>query len=451
MQGHLHKNNKLIELREKHPTFIYESFSYKKEKTSLLISFLFKIPPGIKFEPVLEIKNVENLKNIENSVFHLGLIEMLSYWKVTCSPLIKIKAGSLNEKQTDWWKNLLIKGLGEFFYQNDIDFKKENFVKIENVGQRLFQYDKVGHKDRYLILNGGGRDSVVSIEFLKELKKQTKILMLNPTQAQLDVTRISGIDNQIIIKRHIDKRLLDLNQKGYLNGHTPFSAYLSFLSILCSTLFDYKYIISSNERSSNEENIEFIDEKINHQYSKSFEFEKSFRQYVKENLSDDLEYLSLLRPLYEIQISKIFSNYKQYHKAFKSCNRGQKTNSWCGKCPKCLSIYISLYPFIYVENLKQIFGSDLYEDEELLDLLLHLVGKEQPKPFECVGTYGEVRTGLYLSIKKCEQEKNQLPFLLTYSRENLLDNTIDYRQILKAWDENNFLPEEFKKGLRNKI
>ncbi|MDO8487591.1 MAG: hypothetical protein Q7S45_04805 [Candidatus Curtissbacteria bacterium] len=449
----MNRNSGVKILREKYPVFEYSSFSYKKKAKSLVISFLFKIRPDIVFEPVLEIKNVDNFENIENFIFHLGLIEMLSYWKVTCSPLIKIKAGSLNQKQINWWKNLLIKGLGEFFYQNDIDFKEEDFVRIESAGKKLFQYDKVGHKDRYLILNGGGRDSVVSLEFLKELKKQTKILMLNPTQAQLAVTRVSGVDNPIIVKREIDKRLLDLNQKGYLNGHTPFSAYLSFLSILCSKLFDYKYIISSNERSSNEGNLEFKGEKINHQYSKSFEFEKSFRQYAKENLSDDIEYLSLLRPLYEIQISRIFSNYKQYFGAFKSCNRGQKTNSWCGKCPKCLSIFISLYPFVGEGQAEIIFGKNLYKDTDLVGLLGEISGEGENKPFECVGTFEEILTGLYLSSKKAGEQLKELPLLEFAVSEILPKYNMEEIQerIINGWDDENFLPGKIVTTLKNNV
>lgn len=61
-------------------------------------------------------------------------------------------------------------------------------------------------------------------------------------------------------------------------------------------------------------------EKINHQYSKSYEFENDFEEYSKKYLKTEIKYFSFLRPLNELQIAKLFSKYKKYHKVFKSCN-----------------------------------------------------------------------------------------------------------------------------------
>jgi len=61
---------------------------------------------------------------------------------------------------------------------------------------------------------------------------------------------------------------------------------------------------------------------INHQYSKSSEFEKKFRDYLT-NLTPSVSYFSLLRPLYELQIAKILAKLPQYHQVFKSCNVNQ--------------------------------------------------------------------------------------------------------------------------------
>ena len=50
----------------------------------------------------------------------LGMVELVSYWKITCSPQVVIEAGSLSEEQILWWKDLYFNGLGEFFYVNKI-------------------------------------------------------------------------------------------------------------------------------------------------------------------------------------------------------------------------------------------------------------------------------------------------------------------------------------------
>ena len=107
----------------------------------------------------------------------------------------------------------------------------------------------------------------------------------------------------------------------------------------------------SNESSANESNVQ--GEKINHQYSKSFEFENDFRKYYNKYLKRNVEYFSFLRPLNELQIAMAFSKFEKYHTIFKSCNVGSKGAEWkwCCNCPKCLFVYIILSPFLYKQKL----------------------------------------------------------------------------------------------------
>jgi hypothetical protein len=65
--------------------------------------------------------------------------------------------------------------------------------------------------------------------------------------------------------------------------------------LLFSYLYNYKYIILSNEKSASEENLIWNSLKINHQYSKSFEFEKDFVEYKNKYISKNIKYFSLLR------------------------------------------------------------------------------------------------------------------------------------------------------------
>ena len=61
---------------------------------------------------------------------------------------------------------------------------------------------------------------------------------------------------------------MELNKRGFLNGHTPFSAMVAFTSFLTAYLNDKRYIVLSNESSANESNV--MGTKINHQYSKTY-------------------------------------------------------------------------------------------------------------------------------------------------------------------------------------
>lgn len=452
------QKDKFSHLRKTYPQFVYKSYKYDFSviDQSYKIEFLFVVG-DLEFRPKIKIGNItksiyQNLEKncLENFVFHLGLIEIPSYWKSTCSPIITIEAGMLNQDQLAWWYDLMINGLGEFFYQNKIDLNLVNFLKIESDSHKTFQMDRKHDKEGYIVQNGGGRDSVVTLELLKSQKQNISVLMLNPTIAALEVFRVSGIKDKIIIKRQLDPKLLELNKAGYLNGHTPFSAYLAFLSVLCAYIFDKKYTVASNERSSNEQNMQYQKRPINHQYSKSYTFEKSFRDYVKSYLSSEIIYFSSLRPLYEIQISKIFAKYKKYFSVFKSCNIGQKTNSWCCQCAKCLSIYISLYPFLTDKERTLIFPEDLYTNEKLMDLLLHLTGDKKPKPFECVGTYSEIIAGLQLSVGKFKHEAKQLPALLRYPKDKL-SNKKSAIDVSSDWGKESILPKNFSRFLQEKL
>ncbi|MDO8633588.1 MAG: hypothetical protein Q7K38_03590, partial [Candidatus Wildermuthbacteria bacterium] len=109
---------KVEKLRGTYPRFFYRAYSYKREKKGLVVTFYFEAPPDISFHPKVVISNIPNTLNIpkpylDNLVFHLGLMEIPSYWKATCSPEIIIEAGSLNKEQIAWWKDLILKGMGE--------------------------------------------------------------------------------------------------------------------------------------------------------------------------------------------------------------------------------------------------------------------------------------------------------------------------------------------------
>lgn len=462
---------KVEKLRKKYPKFIYKNFNFTQRKDNFIISFEFEIPPDIIFKPKIKIKRIPNKKFdkeiLKNLIFHLGLIEMISYWKATCSPQIFIKAGSLNKDQIFWWKDLIIKGMGQFFYENKINFKEKNFLQIETAKfEKNFAPLNLKTKENMLVAIGGGKDSIVTLEILKEnfLLEEIFCFSLNPKKNFEKILEISGCKNKILIEREIDEKLLRLNQKGYLNGHTPFSAYLAFLSILLAFILKAKYIVFSNEKSSEEGNLEYLGEIINHQWSKSFEFEKKFREYYKKYLIENIEYFSFLRPLYEIQITKIFSRYKNYFPFFLSCNQAFRTFSgtkkptfkWCGNCPKCLFLFGVLYPFVKEKEIISIFKKNLFKDRKLIPLMLQLIGKKSYKPFECVGTKKENLVAFYLSWKKARNENfNEIPILLRYFEEKILPNydNLDSlsKKILNSFSKDHNLPKKFEDTLKKNL
>ena len=233
---------------------------------------------------------------------------------------------------------------------------------------------------------GGGRDAIVTLELLKKQNKKINCFLVNSTKAAKGVVKTAGIEKPIIVKRTIDPTLLKLNKKGFLNGHTPFTAVLSFLSVFCGVLFDYKNIVFSNEKSANEGNVKYLGKMINHQWAKSSEFERKFKTYCKKYLVKDINYFSLLRSCTELEISKMFLKYPKYFSVFSSCNLGIKTSRrWCGNCAKCLFVYTTFYPFLERKQLLKIFGKDIFQNKKLLPTLYGLLGQACPPKQEGEG------------------------------------------------------------------
>ena len=441
---------------EEYPNFVYKNYSILEDEDKIIFKYEFEIEGLTKFNHIIEILKKDfkwkNLKSkiLENIVFNLGLVESISYFKATCSKNYIIKCGSIDEIQEKWFKKLFFLGLGEFRYKNNIKTLEEDFVKFKCLGERIIVEKSKEELNGILIPIGGGKDSCVTIELLKNHFKDINTFRVGVNDVSIECSETAGFNrNKMIeVSRKIDNELLELNKKGFLNGHTPFSAMIAFLSYAISFMLGKKYIALSNENSANESNV--VGENINHQYSKTMEFENDFRDYAKKYLKTDIEYFSFLRPISELQIAMLFSKFKQYHKVFKSCNVGSKKTPWvwCGSCPKCLFVYIILSAFLDEKELFSIFEKKLYEDKSLLDTFIELAGFGEIKPFECVGTYSEVRFCINKNIEKRKGEN--LPFLLEFYKENYnLEKTDD--NILKSFNENNNLPLEFKNILKENI
>ena len=440
-------NKKFIELREKYPNFYYNSYQVINHEDYIEITWNFEIENLYKFNPTTKIFINTINKNedfINYLAFHLGLVELISYWKATCSLNVIIKCGTLDEYQINWFKKLYYNGLGEFFYINNINISIKDFMNIKTIGSNTqfnIQYLGVGN----LIPIGGGKDSCVSLELLKDYFENNTAFIINPKTPMLECANKAGYKDKIIkVERKIDPNLLELNKQGYLNGHTPFSSMVAFLTYLTAYLTNKKYIILSNEASANESTI--IGSNINHQYSKTYEFENDFNNYTKKYFKINIKYFSLLRGLSEFQIAYIFSKYEKYHNIFKSCNVGSKTIPWlwCSNCSKCLFVYIVLSPFLYKEKLINIFNKDLFEDKKMLKIFLELTGNSDTKPFECVGTISEVRYAISLTINKLLENNIKLPYLLDYYYKNYELESYNKEMLTKYNSENN-IPDDFNK------
>lgn len=464
-----------LDFRARYPEFIFESFKITQDIDGLHADFLYRLD-AYEFHPSVDIP-AESIRNqeidqslLEKLFFNFGIINAINYYKLTCAPKFIIRAGTLDKLQEFFFKKLFYHGLGEFMYLNELNLTFDEFLKIEcqaapaqtTTPSHSTVSDFSHPNPRFtgnLIPVGGGKDSVVTLETLQPMHHDNLCFQFNrslyPTnRAALDCIRLAGypLSRVVNFNLNFDPKILELNQQGFLNGHVPFSSMLAFASLIAAYLNNKTYIVLSNEASANEGNV--AGTTINHQYSKSFEFENDFQNYATRYLTNQIHYFSLLRCLNEYTIVQRFLKTPLYLNVFRSCNVGTKSNSWCGHCAKCLYVFLMFYPFVEHAKLNQIFGHNLFTDASLLQILIGLVDPSTVKPFDCVGTREEINYALSLALQSTttahghlidedlEDAKEHPLVLLEYFRDHY------YRpesptNITRFYNPNHHIPPQF--------
>lgn len=434
--------------------FIFESYTYDEKNNEIRLAY--SLDDEIHFEEILHLPEFQKKDvpgaTLDAAIFALHLIAGVSYYKTYCPAEIEVRSGKLSSSQAKFWNEAYTKGLGEFFYENKIDFKGlinfpyDNETMEERHPDPGFAEARAleGLPNRVLVPIGGGKDSIVTIEELKEKNIDFDIFSLGEHILFSKTANIAG-KQHVIATRTLSEKLFELNKQGAYNGHVPITAYIHFLTLIIAMLGGYKYVAFSNEASAEEGNVEYMGEMINHQYSKSLEFENAFREYVKTNITSSIEVFSYLRDRNEMAIAKKFSELHQYHPIFSSCNRNFKLidhdrseSFWCCECPKCAFVFTMLAAFMSKEKVVEIFGGNLYENDDMLALYQELLGAKDYKPFECVGTHDEVKAAMYLASKKGEYADD---VIMKYFEKEILPDMKDpetlVKEVLKEKKEHN--------------
>lgn len=445
----------------KHGMFIFDSYSIKPALKEVRLNYkILKGGREMFFEETLSFpKNLPWAKlpkeTLDSALRSLHLICGLSYWKAHCLP-IEIPYYAMPKKEAVFWEKVYTRGLGEFFYKNKIDFR--GLVKFPFAAKakesKSSPKNKLPAKHRSLLLFGGGKDSLVSAELLKSMKKDFTFFAL-ATNNQIANQKKIMPKGSIIVERRIDPQLFELNkEKGVFNGHIPISAIIAFISEFSALIYGYKYVISSNEKSADYGNIKYLGQIVNHQWSKSIEFERMFQEYSHGYITPHVAYFSLLRPIYEIKIIEIFSRYSKYFHKFTSCNANFKIYkdklkvNWCNICPKCVFIFTMLSAFLPKAELIKIFSDNLYKRVDLEPVFKELLGLKKFKPFECVGTPEEMILAIFMAYKSGEYRNDPIMnlFAKTILKKdyNILKIQKDLMKIYKP----HFIPKEFSGALK---
>ena len=426
--------------------FILSGYQWDESQLTASFSYSFDdeqfFTEKIDFTPLQE-KNYFKVintdrENIENILAHLHIALGVSYYKLYPTKEIVVNTLQLTENQKKFWNTFYLKWLWEFFYRNQLDprglaqFKSAENAKNQN-NNINFEADKL------LVLFWWGKDSLVSVELLKKQGKKFDLFSFWKDFPLHAVAQEPTEAKRLIIKRMLDlENINKLLEKWYYNGHLPITWIISFVSLMVWYLYGYRGVITSLEKSADEGNTLYYGMEINHQWSKSKEFEDLFINYVETNITKDFFSKSYLRDWYEVRVVKEFSQYPQYFNHFSSCNRnfhitGSKLSwedLWCWVCPKCWFVYTMLRAFIGKDKVNKIFNKDLFEDKSLIQLFKELLWIDGIKPFECVWTNEEMVIAFRLITQK---EPDNMSEIITIFKNEIMSKltTEDFEKLRK--------------------
>jgi hypothetical protein len=347
---------------------------------------------------------------LDRAVQQLFFVAGTSYYKAFMAPEISVEQGQIDQVLADFLKQTYQRGLGEFFYVNNLSPNTD--IPFEpNVHESLNTLSIGG--EGVLTGIGGGKDSLVSAELLRDMPKVATWSLNHRAQLSPLVERV-GLPH-FWVERTWDPQLETLKDAGAMNGHIPISAIFACVGTIVAILAGYRDSVVSNESSASEPTLEYQGVPINHQYSKSLAFEQSYQNLLSSTFGDTLRYYSLLRPITELRVAELFAPlFDKYVDVFSSCNRAYVLTSnhmsWCGECAKCAFVFMILTPFIARDKLEGLWGKNLLLDPSLEQTYEQLLGISGDKPLDCVGEIKESRSAMRLAFEQYPELREKYSF-----------------------------------------
>ena len=371
------------------------------------------------------------------------LLAGVSYYKTAAPPVIDFGETELTETELAFLREFYLQGLGEFAYRNGLDLTALEFSPGGTTrpdppapggtpspdplgppsGGKPFSPDPLGPPSggkpgssgspaggrRALVPFGGGIDSIVTVEQVRRLADVALFVVSRPGDRFDAIELPAAVTGLPVVRaeREIDPQLLRSAELGFLNGHVPVTGILSAIAVLAAVLEDRDAVVMSNEWSASIPTLEYAGRPVNHQFSKSEQFEAAFRDVLAQSAAPLPGYFSWLRDRTELWVGREFAALEPYHASFRSCNkafyteRARRFTHWCGQCDKCCFIDLILAPFLPAEALRRIFAAtgEPLDDPGLAPKFRSLLGAGA-KPFECVGEVTECRAAVLLAARR---------------------------------------------------
>jgi UDP-N-acetyl-alpha-D-muramoyl-L-alanyl-L-glutamate epimerase len=401
-------------LREEYPVFRIEDARAVLGPAGVRLEFAFAAG-ALRFRPVVEFTGLlpDEAGRVvtvtaQRMIRALAVIEAFSYWKALCSPVIEVALPAPDAAELDWWQAFWPAAMGEFFYRNQIDYTAPGFLVIRGPAGaggagghapdgEAPDGDGAAPAGPPLVLFSGGKDSLALARIVRASVGTAPVdfFLYNPGERLRGLAGSLASGGRLVeVRRAILPELLALNAADHPNGHTPFSAYLAFAAMLAGYLRGNGPVMAGNSRSDDEPNVRsYLGRPVNHQWTKSYEFEAAVRAYRDRWLPGAPGYSSPLRPLYELQIIASLAGDVDAYLRTVSCNQ-VPAGGWCRSCAKCAWVFLATAALFGHDLAIRKTGGDMFADPALSGVYQEMAGLAGVKPFECTGSEDEVRAAI---------------------------------------------------------
>ena len=464
-------------LRKEYPVFRVEDASADLSPHGVTLRFSFAAGP-LRFRPSVQLTGLNPAEaarvtapTAQRMIRALAIVEAFSYWKALCSPVIEVAPPAPDAAEPDWWRAFWPGAMGEFFYRNQIDYTAADFLAIRGPAGAPDRGDgaaagadgglpggdgglpgadgglpgaagaAAGTGGAPLVLFSGGKDSLALARIVAAARGAAPVdfFLYNPDARLRGMAGSLSAGGRVLeAHRAILPELLRLNAAGHPNGHTPFSAYLAFAAMLAGYLRGSGLVVAGNSRSDDEPNVpSYLGRPVNHQWTKSYEFETAISAYRERWLPGAPAYSSPLRPLYELQIIASLSGDVDAYLRTASCNRAP-AGAWCRSCAKCAWVFLATAALFGHDLAIRKIGADIFADPSMAGLYQEMAGLTGTKPFECTGTEGEVRA----AIRAVGQGRGPgaYPALAACLRDPAVAAARPLTALLAAWGHDELVP-----------
>src|SRR3989338_52888 len=151
-------------------SFIFKDYVFDQSTKELVLTYSLddQITFNEKYRFNFEFDPIGNLEALDRAIQSLFFVAGVSYYKTYLPPKIEVPKGKVDKESANFFADTYQKGLGEFFFVNQLDPKSSVSFPVNS---ELVEPSEIEKGEGLLVGIGGGKDSLLSVELLRNQPK----------------------------------------------------------------------------------------------------------------------------------------------------------------------------------------------------------------------------------------------------------------------------------------